>query len=529
MYTVLARKWRPQVFEDLVGQQTVTQTLKNAIVSGRIAHAFLFSGPRGIGKTTCARILAKALNCHSSSGPTTTPCNVCPSCVDISASRSLDVLEIDGASNRGIDEVRELRESAKYNAMRDRFRIYIIDEVHMLTVEAFNALLKILEEPPPHVYFIFATTEFRKVPATIVSRCQLFDFKKIPDRLLVDRLRQITKEEGIEISDGSLAMIATASEGGLRDALGSLDQIIAFSGTKVQEKDVETVLGLVDTSVMMSLGEAIAEGNSAAVISILDQIAEYGIDYKIFYNELLSFYRNLFLLRFSDSVEIPSSSTESMRKLALQYEEVQLLRICHQLVSIQNLLRLSGNLRFLFEITLVKLSQIKRLIPIEEIAESLKKNVSLTTTPAKISSVERSDYKVRAGGDAVGTKAGDISDDFFARLISELESQKPRLAAALENAQFQRNDSKISFYVPENYLRMMKLEEEQAGLQAILQEKLGMRIRVEIVKGAPPTEAPSTKVATPEKLVQEDPTVQEFVKAFKGKIGKIELSKDSRM
>src|SRR5262249_32543015 len=173
MYQVLARKWRPQIFEDLVGQQTVTQTLQNAIASGRIAHAFLFSGPRGVGKTTCARILAKALNCQSSPGPVTKPCNVCASCTDIANSRSLDVLEIDGASNRGIDEFPELRKSAKYQPMRDRFRIFIIDEVHMLTAEAFNALLKILEEPPAHVFFIFATTEFIKVPATILSRCQL--------------------------------------------------------------------------------------------------------------------------------------------------------------------------------------------------------------------------------------------------------------------------------------------------------------------------------------------------------------------
>jgi len=369
MYQVLARKWRPQVFEDLVGQQTTTQTLQNAIASGRIAHAFLFSGPRGIGKTTSARILAKALNCQSAAGPVIRPCNECPSCIEIAASRSMDVLEIDGASNRGIDEVRELRESAKYQPMRDRFRIYVIDEVHMLTTEAFNALLKILEEPPPHVYFIFATTEQRKVPATIISRCQVFDFKRIPDRLLVQRLLQITREEGIEIPEKSLEMIANASEGGLRDALGTLDQMIAFSGTTIKEKDVELILGLVDTEVMIEMGQAIAAGNTAAVLSILDRIAEYGIDYKTFYNEILSFYRNLFLIRFSET----SSAEERLKKLASEYDDIHLLRICHQLVSIQNLLRMTGNLRFLFEITLVKLSQMKRLVPLEEIADSLKK------------------------------------------------------------------------------------------------------------------------------------------------------------
>jgi DNA polymerase III subunit gamma/tau len=426
MYQVLARKWRPQVFEDLVGQQTVTQTLKNAISSGRIAHAFLFSGPRGVGKTTCARILAKALNCHSSSKPVVTPCNQCPSCIDISNSRSMDVLEIDGASNRGIDEVRELRESAKYQPIRDRFRIFIIDEVHMLTLEAFNALLKILEEPPPHVFFIFATTEFKKVPATIVSRCQPFDFKRIPDRALVQRLAQITEAEKINISEKSLYLIASASEGGLRDALGSLDQIIAFSGTKVQERDVETVLGLVDSDAMLELGEAVAQGNTEAVLGILDRISEYGIDYKIFYNELLSFYRNLFLARFSGTESSPlfsNSNDERFKKLALEYEEIHLLRICHQLVSIQNLIRLSGNVRFLFEVTLVKLSQIKRLVPLEEFAEGLKKNSS-----PLISAVNSSSTVIKAPAESPrqqesSSGSGTIADDFFAVFISDLETQ----------------------------------------------------------------------------------------------------------
>ncbi len=311
-----------------MGQQTVTRTLQNAIAAGRTAHAFLFSGPRGVGKTTCARILAKALNCQSGPNPVTRPCNACPSCLDIAASRSMDVLEIDGASNRGIDEVRELRESAKYQPIRDRFRIFIIDEVHMLTAEAFNALLKILEEPPPHVFFIFATTEFRKVPDTIVSRCQPFDFKKIPDRILVQRLHQITQEEKITISEKSLQLIAAASEGGLRDALGTLDQIIAFGGGEVQEKDVETVLGLVDVDKLLGIGSAIAHGDSAALLSLMDRIAEYGIDYRAFYNELLSFYRDLFLHRFSP--DQAKTDDERLAKLAQEYDEIQLLRICHQ-------------------------------------------------------------------------------------------------------------------------------------------------------------------------------------------------------
>lgn len=545
MYQVLARKWRPQIFEDLVGQQTVTQTLENAIQSGKIAHAFLFAGPRGTGKTTCARILAKALNCQSAPGPVTRPCNQCPSCVDIAASRSLDVLEIDGASNRGIDEVRELRDSAKYQAIRDRFRIFIIDEVHMLTTEAFNALLKILEEPPQHVFFIFATTEIRKVPETIKSRCQVHDFKKISDRILVQRLQYITEQEKIEISDKSLHLIALASEGGLRDALGTLDQVVAFSGMKVDEKDVQVVLGLVDTDVMIELGRAIAAGETAAVLAIFEKISEYGIDYKIFYNELLAFYRDLFLARFSTDPE-----DSRLRELAASYEEVHLLRICHQLVTIQNLMRLSGNLRFLFEVTLVRLTQIKRMIPLEELAESLKKNSQpLTARPAPAagnsfqskpvapfaspkpaevvtpnSSVES---KVSAPPSVQALNAEPIADDFFAVFISDLELVNPRLAAALEHASFVRSEGKMGFYVPETYYGMIKLDQKtQNDLESLLQQKLGMSVKVEIHRGNAPVEKEAAKVSTPETLVENDPVVKEFVKTFKGRISKIALNKE---
>lgn len=542
MYQVLARKWRPQVFEDLVGQQTVTQTLQNAISSGKIAHAFLFAGPRGTGKTTCARILAKALNCQSSSAPVTKPCNQCPSCVDVSASRSLDVLEIDGASNRGIDEVRELRDSAKYQAMRDRFRIFIIDEVHMLTTEAFNALLKTLEEPPSHVFFIFATTELRKVPETIKSRCQVHDFKKIVDRILIQRLRFITDQEKIEISDKCLEMISSASEGGLRDALGILDQVVAFSGMKVDEKDVQVVLGLVDTDVMIELGQAIANGDTPAVLSIFEKIIEYGLDYKIFYNELLAFYRDLFLARFSKT-----ATDERLKELAAGYDEVHLLRICHQLVLIQNLMRLSGNLRFLFEVTLVRLSQIKRMIPLDELAETLKKNKPALTfraeppaKPAPAPSFNSAPPRAQESKSIPSVPPPDapasppplnptqaIEDDFFAVFISDLEQVNARLAAALEHASVVRSDGKMIFYVPETYFAMIKPgPETQLDIENLLQQKLGTPIAVEIRRGNPPAEKEAGRVATPETLVENDPVVKEFVKAFKGRISKIALNKE---
>jgi DNA polymerase-3 subunit gamma/tau len=448
------------------------------------------------------------------------------------------VLEIDGASNRGIDEVRELRESAKYQPIRDRFRIFIIDEVHMLTTEAFNALLKILEEPPSHVFFIFATTEKHKVPPTIASRCQVFDFKRIPDNVLMQRLSHITREEGIKISERSLEMIASASEGGLRDALGLLDQVVAFSGMKVKEDEVESVLGLVNFDAMIELGQAIAKGDSAAVLSMLDRIAEYGIDYKEFYKELLNFYRNLFLIRFSGEVAKGDNADERMIALASAYDEIHLLRICHQLVSIQNLLRMSGNLRFLFEVTLVKLCQIQHLLPLDELTDVLKKNNSAQpilarTSSAKMSPItatpalERTVVQPKNIVNTVTSTQPAIADDFFAMFISDLEQQNPRLAAALEDAKFYRSGSKVTFYVPETFFVIVKVDSRVYGdLQTVLEKKLGGPIEVEIIKGEPLQDQDAVKIATPETLVENDPVVKEFVKAFKGKISKIELNKE---
>ncbi|NOY59306.1 MAG: DNA polymerase III subunit gamma/tau, partial [Calditrichaeota bacterium] len=243
-YVVLARKYRPMFFKDVVGQQHVTKTLQNAIEQNRIANAYLFSGPRGVGKTTVARLLAKALNCEH--GPTIKPCNECSSCIEINESRSLDVFEIDGASNRGIDEIRNLRESLRYSPNPGKHRIYIIDEVHMLTNEAFNALLKTLEEPPTNVLFIFATTEAHKVPTTILSRCQRFDFKRMSNKSIADQLRELAAKEKIEIDEESLRLIANKADGSMRDGESILDQVIAFAGTKIDSAQVADLLGIID-------------------------------------------------------------------------------------------------------------------------------------------------------------------------------------------------------------------------------------------------------------------------------------------
>jgi len=275
-YLVLARKWRPQVFEDVLGQEHVGKTLKNAIRLGRVAHAYLFSGPRGVGKTSVARILAKALNCEK--GPVEIPCNSCVNCREITEGSSMDVNEIDGASNRGIDEIRELRENVKFAPASSRYKIYIIDEVHMLTKEAFNALLKTLEEPPPHVIFVFATTETHKVPATILSRCQRFDFRRLSLRNITDNLRRIASMEGIRISDAGLTLIAEASEGSVRDAQSLFDQAISFAGTEIGDGEVEELLGTADRRFLFSLSEAVLARDAAACLRIIEEAYFAGLD-----------------------------------------------------------------------------------------------------------------------------------------------------------------------------------------------------------------------------------------------------------
>src|SRR4051794_39884653 len=275
-YVVLARKWRPQSFDDLVGQDHVSTTLGNAIAQNRVAHAFLFTGVRGVGKTTSARILAKALNCAE--GPTAHPCQKCPQCLEITAGQDMDVQEIDGASYNGVDEVRRLQESLPYRPARDRFKIFIVDEVHMLSNAAWNAFLKTLEEPPPHVKFIFATTEVHKVPVTILSRCQRYDFKLIPTQLIAKRLRYVLGEEHIEADDAALAVIAREAAGSLRDAMSLLDQAIAWGGDKLLGEEVSRVLGVAGRGVLQRISHALVEGNAKGCLEIVAELADQGYD-----------------------------------------------------------------------------------------------------------------------------------------------------------------------------------------------------------------------------------------------------------
>jgi DNA polymerase-3 subunit gamma/tau len=316
-YLVLARKFRPQTFDDVAGQEPVVRTLVNAIGQGRIGHAFLFSGPRGVGKTSVARILAKSLNCEQ--GPTATPCNKCANCKEITDGNSMDVREIDGASNRGIDEIRELRENVKFAPAASKYKIYIIDEVHMLTREAFNALLKTLEEPPGHVIFIFATTENHKVPATILSRCQCYDFRRISLSEIAANLGRLAAAEGITVSPTALSWIAEAGDGSMRDAQSIFDQVISYAGLTISDDDVEDILGLADRKYLYRLSEAIMARNAGVCLMILEEAYLAGIDMKHFYSMLLKHFRNLLLVKIAaDGISSFDIAPEQAEKLKNQ-------------------------------------------------------------------------------------------------------------------------------------------------------------------------------------------------------------------
>jgi DNA polymerase III subunit gamma/tau len=367
-YLVFARKWRPQTFGEIVGQKAVAQTLMNALASNRIGHAYLFAGPRGVGKTTAARILAKALNCET--GISREPCNTCSSCQDITQGRHLDVIEVDGASNRGIDEVRELRENVRFSPYRGRYKVIVIDEVHMLTEPAFNALLKTLEEPPSRVVFILATTESHKVPMTILSRCQRFEFRRIASADIIERLEEMGKAEDIKIDPEGLKMIASAAEGSLRDAQSLLDQVVSYSGARVRAEDVSTILGLVDQEQVEKAVLHVLEGEGAALLQLVEELCSAGHDLRLFSIALLEWVRDLMVAHITDSAtslarESGAISSWLRKNGGLSFPELD--RLLQILIRAEVEMRRSPYPRFILEMALLRMSEGKKLTSVEEI------------------------------------------------------------------------------------------------------------------------------------------------------------------
>ena len=382
-YLVLARKWRPQTFGDLIGQEHVCRTLQNAIESGRVAHAFLFTGARGVGKTSAARILAKALQCEK--GPAAEPCNACPACLEITAGNSVDVFEIDGASNTGVEDIRELRENVKYLPSRCRFKIFIIDEVHMLSTSAFNALLKTLEEPPSHVKFIFATTEPHKVPITILSRCQRFDFKRIPLPKIVDRLRTIVAEEKVAVSEASLTAVARKGDGSMRDSLSTLDQVLAFCGDSVDDDEVIALLGVVDRRLLLETSRAVFARDCRASLDIVARVDSFGYNMRSFCQELIDHFRNIVVSKVSanpaELLDLAEGELADVREQASTGTLDQLQRYLSILLKAEAEMSLSGFTRLILEMALLKMCTLLPVVPVDEIIERLR---VLEGSPGKI-------------------------------------------------------------------------------------------------------------------------------------------------
>ena len=364
-YQVSARKYRPGTFDDVVGQPHVVQTLMNAVDTKRIAHAYLFSGTRGVGKTTIARILAKALNCEQ--GPTGHPCNTCINCVEITQGTSVDVMEIDGASNTSVDDVREIRENVKFSPFRGHYRVYIIDEVHMLSNSAFNALLKTLEEPPAHVVFIFATTEIHKIPATILSRCQHYNFRRIARQEIIDRLRHVAKEDGLNIEDRSFTALARASEGSMRDGLSLLDQAVAFGGKTIAHADLEVLLGAVPQELVQGLIAAVLAQDSPAALTVVANLLDQGHDLKAFCADVVEYLRNLLVASVvpaaADLRALIEASDEDIQQLAAKTKKLtpeQLQELLSMFSQAEDSLRFTAHPRFVLEAAAVRATRVLR-------------------------------------------------------------------------------------------------------------------------------------------------------------------------
>jgi len=372
-YIVFARKYRPQTFDDIVGQPHITTTLKNAISQNRTAHAYLFAGPRGVGKTTTARILAKAINCEK--GPTVNSCNSCTSCKEIASGTGLDVLEIDGASNRGIDEIRNLRDNVKFSPSKGKFKVYIIDEVHMLTTEAFNALLKTLEEPPPHVKFIFATTQVHKVPPTILSRCQRFDFRRISAKDTFASIKKIAKSEKLSVKDEALTLIAKYADGSMRDAQVILDQIASFVQGEVGIEDVSKMLGVVDDEVLFGLSRSIAEKEPVGALKIIDRIVNEGKDIVQVVLGLIEHFRNLSIVKISDNlnslIDADPEKIKDYEAESKRFTIEEMLYVIYTLSNTIDFIRRSSLSRIPFEAAILKLTTRDSIMRLTDIMDKI--------------------------------------------------------------------------------------------------------------------------------------------------------------
>jgi len=498
-YQALARKYRPQSFSDVIGQDTVVQTLQNAIKTNRIHHAYLFAGVRGVGKTTAARILAKALNCVK--GPTTEPCNECTICREITEGIDLDVREIDAATYTGVDNIRELRDITQFQPARDRNRIFIIDEAHMLSTGAWNALLKILEEPPPHVVFMFATTEINKVPQTIISRVQKEMMRKITLDELIERVRKICAAEGIEADRGAIEIIARRGEGSVRDSLSLLDQVIAFSGRSITAADVATVLGLSDSTFFARIATLIAEGDHGGILEALDEAAESGRDFKMLYRDLLSFIRNLLLVAGhanESMLAVAPEDLSAIRTTAEKFSYSELLRIANLLLRDDETVNRAEHQRLAVEIALLKAATFPRLRAVEEALAS----GSSAAPPARSRAIAEPRTTPAPAVKSHEPAAAASIESF----IERVQKARPLIGGYLGAAKSRKRDGSRLLLTFNDSFTADQVSGARPALEQIAAEVFGEPTSIDVQLDSP---AAAPKSSSP---LRDDPIVQAFQK-----------------
>lgn len=530
-YLVLARRWRPQRFEEVIGQRHVTQTLQNAISIDRVAHAFLFSGARGVGKTTVARILAKALNCRE--GPTPHPCGQCDSCQEITGGVSMDVREIDGASNTGVDDVRDLRERLGYRPTKGRFRVYIIDEVHMLSNAAFNALLKTLEEPPPHVVFIFATTEPHKIPMTILSRCQRFDFRRIPLMEIANQLERIGQTEGIQVARDTLILIAREAQGSLRDAQSLLDQVISYAGSHITSEAVQEVLGLLERRWLFSTSEALIQRDAGGCLEVVEELFQRGYSLTYFYHQLVEHLRNLMLVhvdpRASDILHLPDHELKELQGQAQRISAEDLQLWFDILVRAEEEVRRSQYPRYLMEMLLVKMAHLDRTHDLEDLVSRIH---AFCPGQGSFSSgdAEESLAKEQSAPSDREAQVRAPTGSTWTEFLEHVRNQRPALASVLEQGRFLEcaGGETVRIAFPNAFHVERINEAEQADvLQILCGGFFGRGVRIVPVldgQGAPSREGHvRNKNHQMRAGIRAHPLVQEALEVFGGRIMEIRL------
>jgi DNA polymerase-3 subunit gamma/tau len=533
-YIVLARKWRPQGFEDLIGQEPVVKTFKNALSGNKIVHAYVFSGPRGVGKTSSARILAKALNCEQPVD--NAPCGKCRSCKAITEGASVDVFEIDGASNTSVDSIRELRETVKYAPSGGRYKIYIIDEVHMLSTAAFNALLKTLEEPPPHVIFIFATTEPKKIPATILSRCQHHAFRRIPKNRIIDQLRRITGIEKININETALEMIAKAADGSMRDALTLLDQAYSFSND-ITENELQGLLGQPESEIVTNLCDTIVTGDISRTLSIIKELTDRGSDLRQLTRELVENFRNIAIVKVTEDAEgLLEFTPEEVQRLKQHSSGVgieQLTLLLTELLKLEGEVRNAVNPRYTLELGLLRTSFVKGMTSIEDILKMLggpggPAEIPVTAPAPKENTApseeKKTDFIDQAA--AVGSLDNLSKEDVWQRLLERVDTEDHLLACKLSEARvihLNSTELAIGFNGGMSVLAD-SIKSKAAVIKPILKSISGQGLKLKILS-LPKTETKTDKKKIKEEVCSE-PLVKDALRIFDGSLVKVNPLED---